>query len=109
VTVLCLVVGSIVGLNVVETAKNLKLCATLTTYTMPYCRRIVDRSGNAGAQNLTTKINVFRLMVALYIYTVRQSEYISDIYVDGLCIISVKLNFETRRDFVRLTYLLKRK
>jgi len=29
------------------------------------------------------------------------SEYISDIYVDGLCIISVKLNFETRLDFVR--------
>ena len=29
------------------------------------------------------------------------SEYRSGIYVDGLCIISVKLNFETRRDFVR--------
>ena len=29
------------------------------------------------------------------------SEYIFDIYVHGLCIISVKLNFETRRDFVR--------
>jgi len=28
-------------------------------------------------------------------------EYISDIYVDGLCIISVKLNSETRRDSVR--------
>ena len=34
----------------------------------------------------------------IYIYTL--SEYISDIYVGGLCIISVKLNFETRRDFV---------
>ena len=27
-------------------------------------------------------------------------EYISDIYVDDLCVISVKLNFETGRDFV---------
>jgi len=35
------------------------------------------------------------------IYTYTLSEYISDIYVDGLCIISVKLNFETGRDFVR--------
>ena len=35
------------------------------------------------------------------ICTYTLSEYISDIYVDGLCIISVKLNFETRRDSVR--------
>ena len=34
------------------------------------------------------------------ICTYTLSEYISDIYVDGLCIMSVKLNFETRRDFV---------
>ena len=27
-------------------------------------------------------------------------EYISDIYVNSLCIINVKLNFETGRDFV---------
>jgi len=33
--------------------------------------------------------------------TYTQSEYISDIYVDGLCIISVKRKFETRRYFVR--------
>ena len=35
------------------------------------------------------------------IYTYTLSEYISDIYADGLRIISVKLNFETGRDFVR--------
>ena len=34
------------------------------------------------------------------------SEYISDIYVDGLCIISVKLNFESGRHFVRHEYQL---
>ena len=28
-------------------------------------------------------------------------EYISRIYVDGLCIISVKINFEAGHDFVR--------
>ena len=51
--------------NVLETVENLKRCATLMTYTRPYCRRIVDRSSNAGAQNLTTKISVLRWMVAL--------------------------------------------
>jgi len=35
------------------------------------------------------------------ICTYTLSEYISDSYVDGLCIISIKLNFETRRDVVR--------
>jgi len=35
------------------------------------------------------------------ICTYTLSEYISDIYIDGLCIISVKLNFETRLDSVR--------
>ena len=35
------------------------------------------------------------------ICTYTLSEYISDIYVDGLCIISVKLNFETGRDLTR--------
>ena len=35
-----------------------------------------------------------------FICTYTLSEYICDIYVDGLRIISVKLNFETRRNFV---------
>ena len=34
------------------------------------------------------------------ICTYTLSEYISDIYIDGLCIISVKSNFETCRNFV---------
>ena len=47
-----------------------------------------------------------RFLVSNLICTYTLSEYISDIYVDGLCIISVKRNFETRRD---ITYSLQTK
>jgi len=45
--------------------------------------------------NLNGKGNVFLHGDLICTYTL--SEYIFDIYVDGLCIISVKINFEKSR------------
>jgi len=50
---------------------------------------------------LCLKGEVKRFLHGDLICTYTLSEYISDIYVDGLCIISVKLNFETHRDSAR--------
>ena len=60
-----------------------------------------------GMETIDVKGEGKRFLHGDLICTYTLSEYISDIYVDGLCIISVKINFEKSRFWTSFTYLLQ--